>query len=111
MYDHIFVLVRNSFRIMMLNYKLKLPVHRDIWSPMAITYVGVMMSVTGIFKIWMKERNKNFHGRYVKMQDFIKMMPRVEQLNSSAMSKDDSKRARRPTVFGSRAMSSSGDDF
>lgn len=78
MYDHIFVLFRNSFRIMMLNYKLKLPVHRDIFNPIVITEIGVVMSITAIFKIWMQERNKNIHGQYVKMQDYIKTMPRVE---------------------------------
>lgn len=55
-----FVLVRNTFRIMMLNYKLKLPIHRDILSPIVVAEVGVMMSITGIFKIWMKTRHKNF---------------------------------------------------
>ena len=60
MYDHMFVLVRNTFRIMMLNYKLKLPIHRDILSPIVVAEVGVMMSITGIFKIWMKTRHKNF---------------------------------------------------
>ena len=75
MYDHIFVLVRNSLRIFMLNYKLKLPIHRDIWNPIVVTQLGIAMSITGIFKIWMKERNK----KYFKMQDVIKMMPRVEQ--------------------------------
>ena len=67
MYDHMFVLVRNTFRIMMLNYKLKLPIHRDILSPIVVAEVGVMMSITGIFKIWMKTRHKNFQGRYTKM--------------------------------------------
>ena len=62
MYDHIFVLLRNSFRIMMLNYKLKLPIHRDIFNPIVIAFIGVMMSITGIFKIWMKERGKNAYG-------------------------------------------------
>ena len=81
MYDHIFVLFRNSFRIMMLNYKLKLPIHRDIFNPIVITEIGAIMSITGIFKIWMKERHKNIHGRYVKMQDFVQSMDRVEQLN------------------------------
>ena len=121
MYDHIFVLIRNSFRIIMLNYKLKLPVHRDVFNPIVITYVGVMMSITGIFKIWMKERHKNFHGRYVKMQDFIKMMPRVEQLNTEA-GRDDTQNtnnnqnncAKRvkaaANLNSSPAMSSSGDD-
>ena len=78
MYDHIFVLFRNSFRIMMLNYKLKLPIHRDIFNPIVITEIGAIMSITGIFKIWMKERHKNIHGRYVKMQDFVQSMDRVE---------------------------------
>ena len=59
MYDHIFVLIRNTARIMMLNYKLKLPVHRDIFNPIVITEIGIIMSITGIFKIWMKERRKN----------------------------------------------------
>jgi len=27
-YDHIFVLIRNTFRILMLNYKLGIPVYR-----------------------------------------------------------------------------------
>ena len=81
MYDHIFVLFRNSFRIMMLNYKLKLPIHRDIFNPIVITEIGAIMSITGIFKIWMKESHKNVHGRYIKMQDFVQSMPRVEQLN------------------------------
>lgn len=71
MYDHIFVLVRNSLRIMMLNYKLKLPIHRDVFNPIVITFVGILMSITGIFKIWMKERKKNMHGRYIKTKDFI----------------------------------------
>ena len=56
MYDHIFVLVRNTARIMMLNYKLKLPIHRDIFNPIVITEIGIIMSITGIFKIWMKQR-------------------------------------------------------
>ena len=68
MYDHIFVLVRNTLRIFMLNYKLKLPIHRDIWNPIVVTQLGIAMSITGIFKIWMKERNK----KYIKMQDLIK---------------------------------------
>lgn len=59
MYDHIFVLFRNSFRIMMLNYKLKLPIHREIFNPIIISFIGVLMSITGIFKIWLKERDKN----------------------------------------------------
>lgn len=80
MYDHIFVLFRNTFRIIMLNYKLKLPIHRDILNPIFVAEVGVVMSITGIFKIWMKKRHQNFQGRYVKMQDYLKMMPRMEQL-------------------------------
>mmetsp|Transcript_11537 Transcript_11537/g.15585 ORF Transcript_11537/g.15585 Transcript_11537/m.15585 type:complete len:142 (+) Transcript_11537:1311-1736(+) len=80
MYDHMFVLVRNTCRIMMLNYKLKLPIHRDILNPIVVAEVGVMMSITGIFKIWMKTRHKNFRGRYCQMQDYLKMMPRMEQL-------------------------------
>jgi len=80
MYDHMFVLIRNSFRIIMLNYKLRLPIHRDILNPIVVQEVGVMMSITGIFKIWMKERNKNFRGRYIKMQEYLKIMPRMEQL-------------------------------
>ncbi len=78
-YDHIFVLIRNTFRILMLNYKLGLPVWRQVFSPIVITEAGILMSISAIFKIWMKERHKNIHGRYVKMQDFIKTMPRVEQ--------------------------------
>lgn len=84
MYDHMFVLFRNSFRIIMLNYKLKLPIHRDILNPIVITEVGIVMSITGIFKIWMKERNKNFAGRYVKMQEYLKIMPRMEQLEENS---------------------------
>jgi len=37
------------------------------------------MSISAIFKIWMQQRHKNIHGRYVKMQDFSKTVPRVEQ--------------------------------
>ena len=80
MYDHIFVLFRNSFRIMMLNYKLKLPIHRDIFNPIVIAFIGTMMSITSIFKIWMKERGKNSYGQYVTMKSYIQKMPRVEQL-------------------------------
>ena len=64
----------------MLNYKLRLPIHRDILSPIVVAEVGVVMSITGIFKVWMKTRTKNFKGRYIKMQDYLKMMPRMEQL-------------------------------
>ena len=80
MYDHMFVLFRNTFRIIMLNYKLKLPIHRDILNPIVVAVVGTIMSITGIFKIWMKTRHQNFQGRYIKMQDYLKMMPRMEQL-------------------------------
>ena len=52
---------------MMLNYKLRLPIHRDILSPIVVAEVGVVMSITGIFKVWMKTRTKNFKGRYIKM--------------------------------------------
>ena len=75
-----FVLFRNTFRIIMLNYKLKLPIHRDILNPIVVAVVGTIMSITGIFKIWMKTRHQNFQGRYIKMQDYLKMMPRMEQL-------------------------------
>ena len=73
-----FVLFRNAFRIIMLNYKLKLPIHRDILNPIVVAEVGVMMSITGIFKIWMKKRHENFSERQQKMQDYIRMMPRME---------------------------------
>ena len=56
MYDHIFVLFRNSFRIMMLNYKLQIPIARNFLNPIFVAEVGVVMSITGIFKIWMKTR-------------------------------------------------------
>ena len=78
MYDHIFVLIRNSFRIMMLNYKLKLPIHRDIFNPIVIAFLGVLMSITGIFKIWMKERGKNSHGQLHSMRSYVSRMPRVQ---------------------------------
>ena len=70
-------MIRNSFRIMMLNYKLKLPIHRDIFNPIVIAEIGIIISITGIFKIWMKEHDKNYQGRFI-MSDFIKSMPRVE---------------------------------
>lgn len=60
MYDHIFVLFRNTFRIIMLNYKLRLPIHRDILNPVFVAEIGVIMSITGLFKIWMKSRHQNF---------------------------------------------------
>ena len=78
-YNHLFVVIRNSFRIMMLNYKLKLPIHRDIFNPIVIAEIGIIISITGIFKIWMKEHDKNYQSRFI-MSDFIKSMPRVEQL-------------------------------
>ena len=83
MYDHIFVVIRNSLRIMMLNYKLKLPInstmgYRDLFNPIVMTMLGTVISLTGIFKIWMKEKQKNLFGRYIKMNDFIKKMPRIE---------------------------------
>ena len=78
MYDHIFVVIRNISRIMMLNFKLKLPVHRDIFNPIVITEIGIIMSITGIFKIWMKERRKNAMGRNRRLSEIIKTMPRVQ---------------------------------
>ena len=73
LYDQVFVLVRNTLRIMMLNFKLKMPVWRNIFHPILIQEIGVIMSITGIFKIWMKQKKQNLQGRTI--QELIKRMP------------------------------------
>lgn len=40
-YDQMFVIVRNTARIMQLNYKLKIIFWKDIFNPIFITVLGI----------------------------------------------------------------------
>ena len=84
MYDHMFVFVRNIMRVMMLNYKLKISPWINIFHPIVVTVFGIVQNITALFKIWMKQKHTNYDNRMIRMQDFIRLMPRMEELAQQA---------------------------
>ena len=42
LYDQLFVLVRNTLRILMLNFKLRIPFWKNIFHPIAVTFLGLI---------------------------------------------------------------------
>ena len=80
MYEHMFVIIRNILRSLMLNFKLKYEPWKTIFHPILISFFGLIQNITALFKIWMKQKHNNLNGRLLRMQDVIKLMPRVKEL-------------------------------
>ena len=55
-YDQMFVIIRNTVRIMQLNYKLEIVFWKDIFHPIFICFLGIFQNITALFKIWLKKR-------------------------------------------------------
>ena len=66
-YDQMFVLIRNTIRIMMLNYKLKIVFWKDIFHPILITFFSIVQNITALFKIWLKKRYNAFSGKIIRI--------------------------------------------
>jgi hypothetical protein len=77
LYDQLFVLVRNTLRILMLNFKLRIPFWKNIFHPIAVTFLGLIQNITSLFKIWLKHRYLTLNNRLVRVKDFIRLLPRV----------------------------------
>ena len=54
MYEHMFVIIRNILRSLMLNFKLKYEPWKTIFHPILISFFGLIQNITALFKIWMK---------------------------------------------------------
>jgi hypothetical protein len=78
-----FVLVRNTIRIMMLNYKLKIVFWKDVFHPILVTFLSIVQNITALFKIWLKKRYNTLSGKTIRVQDYIDLLPRMDQLSKS----------------------------
>ena len=76
-----FVLVRNTLRILILNYKLRIVFWKDLLHPIFVSFLGIFQNITAFFKIWLAQRHNRFDSKLIRMQDFLKFMPRMEELN------------------------------
>ena len=77
-YDHMFVLVRNTLRILILNYKLRIVFWKDLFHPIFVSFLGIFQNITAFFKIWLAQRHNRFDSKLIRMEDFLKFMPRME---------------------------------
>jgi hypothetical protein len=66
-YDEMFVLFRNTVRIMMLNYKLKIVVWRDLLHPILVTFMSIVQNISALFKIWLKKRYNFLTGKIIRV--------------------------------------------
>lgn len=80
-YDQMFVLTRNTIRIMMLNYKLKIFFWKDVFHPILISFMGIVQNITTLFKIWLKKRYNSFSGKIIRVKDFMILLPRMEEFS------------------------------
>ena len=76
-----FVLVRNTLRILILNYKLRIVFWKDLFHPIFVSFLGIFQNITAFFKIWLAQRHNRFDSKLIRMQDFLKFMPRMEELH------------------------------
>lgn len=79
-YDHLFVILRNTLRILMLNFKLQIPFWKDLFHPITVTFLGLIQNITSLFKIWLKHRYLSLENKLIRVQDFIRFLPRVQEL-------------------------------
>lgn len=80
-----FVLTRNTMRIMMLNYKLKIVFWKDIFHPILISFMSIVQNITALFKIWLKKRYNSFSGKIIRVKDFMMLLPRMEEFSRKEM--------------------------
>jgi hypothetical protein len=80
-YDQMFVLTRNTMRIMMLNYKLKIVFWKDVFHPILISFMSIVQNITALFKIWLKKRYNSFSGKIIRVKDFMMLLPRMEEFS------------------------------
>lgn len=74
-YEQMFVIARNSMRILQLNYKLDIVFWRDIFNPIIINCFGIIQNITALFKIWLKRRYNKLSGRCIQVKDFVNFLP------------------------------------
>ena len=74
-----FVLIRNTMRIMMLNYKLKIVFWKDLFHPILISFMSIVQNITALFKIWLKKRYNSFSGKIIKVKDFIELQKGMKE--------------------------------
>ena len=67
LYEQMFVLVGNTLKILMLNYKLNVPVYRRLFHPILICVFGIFQNIVALFKIWLKKRYHKTSGRLLKV--------------------------------------------
>lgn len=81
LYDELFVIIRNALRILMLNFKLRIPFWKDLFHPIGVTFLGLVQNITSLFKIWLKHRYLSMNNKLVRVKDFIRFMPRVQEID------------------------------
>ena len=96
LYDHMFVLVRNTLRILILNYKLGIFFWTTVLHPIFVCFLGIFMNITAFFKIWLAQRYNKFDSKLIRMQDFLKFMPRMEELHEQQQERDHSSSENEP---------------
>ena len=55
-YQTTFVLVGNTLKILMLNYKLDSPLYRRIFHPIVICSFAIFQNLSALFKMWLRNR-------------------------------------------------------
>ena len=80
-YDQMFVLIRYTMRIMLLNYKLKIFFWKDVFHPILISFMSIVQNITALFKIWLKKRYNSFSGKIIRVKDFMMLLPRMEDFS------------------------------
>jgi len=80
LYNQMFVLITNLLRIIMLGFKLKTPIFRHYFHSVSVAFVGILMNIAVLFKIWLAKRydNLNLAGRLIKVQDCCGKLPRMD---------------------------------
>jgi hypothetical protein len=64
----------------MLNFKLRIPFWKNVFHPIAVTFLGLTMNIISMFKIWLKHRYLTLNNRLVRVKDFIRFLPRVQEM-------------------------------
>jgi hypothetical protein len=77
--DQITVIIRNSLRIIQLNYKLNIFFWKDILDPISICLIGIAQNITAMIKIWLKKRYNKLSGKAIQVKDYLRYQAQFDE--------------------------------
>ena len=76
--EQVLVLIRNTLRIIQLNYKLNVVFWNKL-HPIFISCMGICQNITALIKIWLKKRHNKFSGRAIQVKDYLRYQAKFEE--------------------------------